>query len=130
MAEAQDMCVLSSFQSSLADLVIVARQAMPSRKETSSRVKELEDCIITLVKGDPGIQILQKLAILCLENPITEHLSPPPSPSLGLPISPSPFIAPSRTLPSLQSDIWDAGKNFERLFNSLIKFLEPGKASC
>lgn len=97
--------------------------------EPTDRVQELQGYIAALVQGEPGINVLQKLALLCLEKPVTESPSSPPSPGYGLPNSPSPFIEPSRSSPSLYADMWDKDKNFERLFNALINFLEPSKVS-
>ncbi|RDB23289.1 Protein STU1 [Hypsizygus marmoreus] len=87
-------------------------------------VQELQSYITALKDGDPGIRVLQKLALLCIENPVVESSSPPPSPGFGFPSSPSPFFSPSRSLPSLQADLWDTNKNFDRLFNALVQFLD------
>lgn len=44
-----------------------------------------------------------------------------------MPGSPSPFEA--RVIPSLHADIWNKDKNFERLFNALIAFLDPSRVT-
>jgi hypothetical protein len=109
----------------------VVAQGTPLKAiEPTDRVQELQGYMSALAQGDPGINVLQKLALLCLENPVTESPSPPPSPGYGLPSSPSPFVMPSHSLPSLHADMWGKDKNFERLFNALIQFLEPSKVSC
>jgi CLIP-associating protein 1/2 len=97
--------------------------------EPSDRVQALQGYITALENGDADIRVLQKLALLCSENPVAETPSPPLSPDFEYPNSPSPFLESSRSLMSLHSDIWDHNKNFERLFNALIQFLDPMKAS-
>jgi CLIP-associating protein 1/2 len=106
---------------------VVAQGTPLKAVDSNNRVIELQGYISALAEGDPGVHVLQKLALLCIENPVAESASPPPSPSFGFPSSPSPFIAPSRSLPSMQAEIWDKDKNFERLFNALVQFLEPSK---
>lgn len=108
---------------------MVAQGTPLKAMDSSNRVQELQGYITSLADGAPGIQVLKKLVLLCLENPAAESSSPPPSPVFGLPSSPSPLVTSSRTLPSLHADIWDANKNFERLFNALIQFLEPTRVS-
>jgi CLIP-associating protein 1/2 len=104
----------------------VVGQATPLRTaEGSDRVQELQAHVAAVVNGDPGTKVLQKLALLCLENPVTEPPSPPLSPDLDLVASPSPFNPQS--LPSLHSEMWDANKNFDRLFRALMQFLDPAK---
>lgn len=103
---------------------MLAQRVPTGFTEPSDKVQELQNHIDTLISGEPSVQILQKLALFCLENP-SAGSSSPPSPAIGHPGSPSPFTATSRSLPSLYSDIWDTNKNFERLFNALMQFLEP-----
>ncbi|KAJ7499121.1 clasp N terminal-domain-containing protein [Mycena latifolia] len=90
------------------------------------RIQELESYITLLENDDVDVRVLQKLALLAIENPITESVSSPLSPDY--PASPSPFMNPSRSLPSLHSDMWGKNKNFERLFNALLSFLQPAKS--
>ncbi|KAJ7095197.1 clasp N terminal-domain-containing protein [Mycena belliarum] len=90
------------------------------------RINELESYIAMLENDDVDVRVLQKLALLAIENPITEPASSPLSPDY--PASPSPFVNPSRSLPSLQSDMWGKNKNFERLFDALLSFLHPAKS--
>ncbi|KAJ7507542.1 clasp N terminal-domain-containing protein [Mycena galericulata] len=92
------------------------------------RIQELQSYIGMLEKDDIDINVLQKVALLSIENPITDSVSSPLSPDFGYPASPSPFINPSRSLPSLHSDMWGKNKNFERLFNALLSFLQPAKS--
>ncbi|KAG2152962.1 clasp N terminal-domain-containing protein [Suillus clintonianus] len=90
------------------------------------RVQELNDYITALESDQTDIRVLQKLALLCSSNPISEMTSPL-SPGLGLPSTVSPFLGISRSLPPLVPDIWTKDKSFERLFNALIKFLDPSR---
>lgn len=108
---------------------MVGRGAPLRTVEPSERVEELETYIALLGSGDADVLVLQKLVLLCLENPVLETSSPPLSPAFGYPTSPSPFIGTSRSLPSLQAEMWEQNKGFERLFNALIKYLEPIKVS-
>ncbi|KAF8076175.1 clasp N terminal-domain-containing protein [Lyophyllum atratum] len=94
----------------------------------ADKITELQGYIAALVEGEAGVQVLQKLALFSMENPVSESGSPPQSPGTGLPSSPSPFLNPSHSIPSLHADIWNANKNFERLFNALLQFLEPTKS--
>ncbi|KAG1753830.1 clasp N terminal-domain-containing protein [Suillus paluster] len=91
------------------------------------RVQELNDYITALESDETDIRILQKLAMLCSSNPIPSDTTSPLSPGLGLPSSVSPFLGTSRSLFPLIPDIWTKDKSFERLFNALIKFLEPSR---
>jgi CLIP-associating protein 1/2 len=91
------------------------------------RVQELNDYITALESDQTDIRVLQKLALLCSSNPIPSESTSPLSPGLGLPSSVSPFLGASHSLPPLIPDIWTKDKSFERLFNALIKFLEPSR---
>ncbi|KAJ7117389.1 clasp N terminal-domain-containing protein [Mycena crocata] len=96
--------------------------------DDGDQIQELQSYINMLESDDVDVRVLQKLALLAIENPIMESASSPLSPEFGYPASPSPFINPSRSLPSLHSDMWDKNKNFERLFNALLSFLQPAKS--
>lgn len=91
------------------------------------RVQELNDYITALESDQTDIRVLQKLALLCSSNPIPSATTSPLSPGLGLPSTVSPFLGISRSLPPLIPDIWTKEKSFERLFNTLIKFLDPSR---
>lgn len=129
VAEATSMYDLPfPLQLSFVYVAVVVGQATTLKfAEASDTAQELQDYIAAVVNGNPETQVLQKLALLCSENPVTEPPSPPPSPGLDLPTSPSPFIPTSRSLPSLSGNLWDANKNIDRLFNALIQFLDPTK---
>lgn len=95
--------------------------------EIEDRLQELHEYIIALEKGDADIRVLQKLSLVCTNNPIPPDSASPLSPGLGLPSATSPFLAVTRSLPPLIPDMWKKDKNFERLFDSLMKFLQPSK---
>jgi CLIP-associating protein 1/2 len=92
--------------------------------EPLDRIKELQSFIVALEQHPVSIRVLQKLALLCIENPVIDPSSPVSS-AFSAPSSPSPFSA--RPIPSLHSDMWTKDKNFERLFNALIKFFDPSR---
>ncbi|KAG5646405.1 hypothetical protein DXG03_003455 [Asterophora parasitica] len=105
----------------------LAAQGTPLRAtQPAEKIKELQGYIAALVDGELGIQMLQKLALFSIENPVADSTSDPPSPG-EFPGSPSPLMGASKSLTSLHADLWEADKNFERLFNALIQFLEPSK---
>ncbi|KAJ7179334.1 clasp N terminal-domain-containing protein [Mycena filopes] len=107
---------------------LVAQGTPLKAMDDGDRVQELQSYISMLENDDVDVRVLQKLALLSIENPITETASSPLSPEFGYPASPSPFINPSRSLPSLHSDMWGKNKNFERLFDALVLFLQPVKS--
>ena len=134
MVKAEDPYVIVSdhheSRNDLPPLPEVVAEGTPLRAAaTSDRAQELKGYIATLEEGEASIHILKKLALLCLENPAIESSSPPPSPGFGLPSSPSPFLTSARSLPSLHPGIWDMDKNFERLLNALLDFLQPIRVS-
>ncbi|KAF8138205.1 clasp N terminal-domain-containing protein [Boletus edulis] len=67
--------------------------------EPADRVEELQNFVTALEDGNADVRVLQKLALLCSNNPIPADTASPLSPRLGLPSSPSPFILTMRTLP-------------------------------
>jgi len=95
--------------------------------EGMSQEQELSSYITALEQGQADIHILQRISLLCIENPAGELASPLLSPVFGPPSSPSPFLDSPRSLPSLRPELWTKDKNFERLFKALMKFLDPGK---
>lgn len=104
------------------------RHATPLKATAAEgRVQELNDYITALESDQTDIRVLQKLALLCSSNPIPSATTSPLSPGLGLPSTVSPFLGISRSLPLLIPDIWTKDKSFERLFNALIKFLDPSR---
>lgn len=106
---------------------VVAQGTPLKAVDDVDRVQELQSYISMLENDDADVRVLQKLALLAIENPVTETASSPLSPDFGYPASPSPFINPSRSLPSLHADMWGKNKNFDRLFNALLSFLQPTK---
>lgn len=95
--------------------------------EPIDRVEELHEFVTALEDGDADVRVLQKLALLCSTNPIPADTASPLSPRLGLPLSPSPFIPIMRTLPPVVPDMWTKERSFDRLFDGLLKFLDPTK---
>ncbi|KAH7922895.1 hypothetical protein BV22DRAFT_1197100 [Leucogyrophana mollusca] len=95
--------------------------------DAGDRVQELQHYITALEDGEADVRVLQKLALLCRNNPVAADAASPLSPGLGLPSSVSPFLSVSRALPPLIADIWTKDKSFDRLFNALMKFLEPSR---
>ena len=132
VAEAPGMCVFSFYLNSILANAgpVVGRTTTLKTGETTDKVQDLQNYIAAVINGDPGIEVLQKLALVCLENPVTEPPSPPPSPSLNLPTSPSPFTPLSGSLQSLHDNIWGVDRNFDHLFNALMQFLDPAKVIC
>lgn len=126
MAEAQDSYVfnliIAPFPSS--SVPVIAQGSPLKAAETSDRIQELQRYISLLENGSADVHTLQKLVLLCAENPVAEPFSPL-SPDSEFPSSPSPFIDNSRSIPSLYSDLWDNNKNFEKLFRALMEFLVP-----
>ncbi|KAG5339205.1 hypothetical protein C0989_005186 [Termitomyces sp. Mn162] len=101
----------------------VVSQGTPLRAtQSTDKVKELQNYITELVDGELGVHGLQKLALFSIENPVSDANSPL-NPGQGVLNSPSPFFK-SASVRSLHADIWEVDKNFERLFNALIQFLE------
>ncbi|KIJ70299.1 hypothetical protein HYDPIDRAFT_78420 [Hydnomerulius pinastri MD-312] len=95
--------------------------------EPGDRVQELQEFIAALENDDADIRVLRKLMLLCSNNPIPADTASPLSPRLGLPMSPSPFISITRALPPLIPDMWTRDKSFDRLWEGLMRFLEPTK---
>ena len=107
--------------------IIVVEHGTPLKGvEPSDRVQELESFIVALERRPVAVRTLQKLALLCIENPVVDPTSLSNA-DFSAPYSPSPFS--NRSIPSLHSDMWTKEKNFERLFNGLITFLEPSRVS-
>ncbi|KAG6335300.1 hypothetical protein ID866_3784 [Astraeus odoratus] len=95
--------------------------------EVEDRVQELQEYISALERGEADIRVLQKLALICTNNPIPADSASPLCSGLGLPSATSPFIALTRSLPPLIPDMWAKDKCFERLFDGLMKYLEPSR---
>lgn len=93
--------------------------------EPADRVEELHEFVTVLEEGDADVRVLQKLALLCSSNPIPADTASPLSTRLGLPSSPSAIIPVMRTLPPIVPDMWTKERGFDRLFDGLLKFLEP-----
>lgn len=97
--------------------------------EVEDRLQEFQEYISALEEGGADVRVLQKLTLICANNPVPADSASPLSPGLGLPSTTSPFIAITRSLPPLIPDMWIKNKSFERLFDGLMKYLEPSKVS-
>ncbi|KAJ3533311.1 hypothetical protein NM688_g7304 [Phlebia brevispora] len=94
--------------------------------EPSDHKEELNGYISGLERGTADIRVLKKLALLCIESPVNELISPI-SPVLSGPFSPSAQSGGARSLLSFKSDLWDQDKAFERLFSALMQYLDPAR---
>lgn len=94
--------------------------------DTTGKKTELKRCIAALDDGSASVTTLKTLAWLSMENPVQEEPNDFRT-GFSLPMSPSPSMTKFNSAPSLMSTIWDEDKNFERLFNALIKFLSVDK---
>lgn len=109
----------------LTSCTAVDRYAPLKMMDVEDRVQEFQQHISALEDGTADIEALQKLAQICNTNPIPPDSASPLSSELGLPSVTSPFIAVTRSLPPLIPDMWRKDKSFERLFDGLMKYLEP-----
>jgi CLIP-associating protein 1/2 len=107
----------------LTQALTVIQQGTPLKGvKPSERIQELQGYISSLESGVAGKKTLQKLALLCIENPAAESISSPYSAEYS---TPSPFAPPARSLPSLKSDMWAKDKNFDRMFKALMNYMHP-----
>src|SRR5436190_8119141 len=95
------------------DLTVIQHGTPLKGVRPSERIQELQGYITTLESGEAGKQTLQKLALLCIENPAAELSSSPQGTEFS---TPSPFVPPARAVPSLKDDMWAKDKNFDRMF--------------
>lgn len=93
-------------------------------KDDAERIQELKTHIAALEVGDITKENLQRVALFCSENTVSDLSSPPPSPGGG---SPSPFLLNPSTSLTTRSELWDTERVFDRLFNALMQYLEPSK---
>lgn len=118
---------MSSAGLSLPSCELVLQQGSPLKGvKPTDRTDELVHYITALEAGSADARTLQKLALLCFENPIIDPLS---SGSNGVsdPVSPSPSVINARAVPPLHKDLWTESKHFDRLFDGLTKFLTPDR---
>jgi CLIP-associating protein 1/2 len=90
---------------------------------------ELQNYISALESGSADLRTLQKLALLCIENPVDDVALSPLSHSPSFGVASLPLIGGSRQIQSLGADMWMDGKNCDRLFTALVNFLEPSRVS-
>jgi CLIP-associating protein 1/2 len=122
-------CSPLALYTTFSDIAIVVIQQGTPLTDREDPDQELQGYIHNLKQGQADIRVLQKLAWLCIEHPATTTPSPIQSPRFGSPGSPSPFLPSSRSLPLFQSDLWMKDKNFEKVFNALIKFVTLAEVS-
>ncbi|KAL0949584.1 hypothetical protein HGRIS_009633 [Hohenbuehelia grisea] len=94
----------------------------------SDKLEELKGYTTALQSAECDVGTLQKIALFCRKNPVTEPTSPL-STGYGSPTSPSPFLTPASSIASLQIDIWGQDKNFENLFDGLLGYMDTEKRS-
>ena len=105
---------------------------MPTGHEDAS-APDSEDALQTLLaeleQGSADVPVLKKLARLCTQNPVHEEPRSPASPAFSVPLTPSPVDGSARQLSSSDSEFWLRDKLFDRLFNTLLRVLDPRKVS-
>ena len=87
---------------------------------------ELRSYLARMESGDVDIDLLQKLALFCMANPVSSPSSPTGT-DYGYFGSPTPFASSSGSVPNLHADIWETDKNFDRLIKCLVQYVEPQK---
>ncbi|KAG7448982.1 uncharacterized protein BT62DRAFT_963764 [Guyanagaster necrorhizus] len=87
---------------------------------------ELKGYISRMKSGDVDVDLLRRIALFCIANPVADPSSPM-SPELGYSGSPSPFVS-SSFVSNLHSDIWERNHNSDRFLNALIQCLNPLKS--
>lgn len=104
---------------------MISKAAPLKSKDDAERIEELNSHIAALQAGEITKESLQRIALICSENTVSDLSSPPPSPGGG---SPSPFVLNSASVPlTTRSELWDTERVFARLFNALMQYLEPTK---
>lgn len=103
---------------------LISKAGPLKAKDDAERIQELKTHIAALEVGDITKENLQRVALFCSENTVSDLSSPPPSPGGG---SPSPFLLNPSTSLTTRSELWDTERVFDRLFNALMQYLEPSK---
>ncbi|KAL1706731.1 clasp N terminal-domain-containing protein [Schizophyllum commune] len=97
-------------------------QGTPLKSSDSEVASELNAYITQLEGDDWDVRTLQKLALICKERPAAPSASPPLSPRIDEPANP--FAPPE----SDNSELWKQGRAFDRLFEALLKALNPERS--
>ncbi|KAF9563665.1 hypothetical protein CPC08DRAFT_705806 [Agrocybe pediades] len=101
-------------------------QSVRSRTKAPPSVgQELEDIVGALDRGDANVQMLKRLAMICMENAAPDSLSPSMSTGSN-PSSPTPLNG-SSVAKALHVDIWEKNNMFDRFFKSLMNYLQPDR---
>ena len=110
-------------------IVTVIKSAGPSLgQEHADREEELQGYISALEQSSADIPALKNTALLCTQMPVIEASSPT-SPDFSAPLTPSPAIGNSDSLPSFAKTFWSERKNLDRLFDALVSYLNPNQVS-
>ncbi|KZT72610.1 hypothetical protein DAEQUDRAFT_722772 [Daedalea quercina L-15889] len=103
------------------------KSARPSLgEEHADREEELQEYISALEQSSADIPALRNMALLCTQIPVIEASSPT-SPDFAAPLTPSPAIGSSDSLPSFAKGFWSLRKNLDRLFDALVSFLNAAQ---
>ncbi|KAI9001213.1 clasp N terminal-domain-containing protein [Trametes punicea] len=103
------------------------KMAAPAEDDVAQdREETVKTFIVALEDGSADVAVLKKLARLCSKNPVHEPLSPV-SPDFSVPLTPSPLEGAVMPLATGKVEYWMQDKLFDRLFNALVKFLDPRK---
>ncbi|TRM68360.1 clasp N terminal-domain-containing protein [Schizophyllum amplum] len=94
-------------------------QGTPLRTADAHLFGELERYVSQLESDEWDARTLQKLALICKERPAAASSSPPLSPHLEA--ATNPFAPPGAN----NTDLWQHGRTFDRLLNTLLKALTP-----
>ncbi|KAF9534422.1 clasp N terminal-domain-containing protein [Crepidotus variabilis] len=93
----------------------------------SEPLEELEIHISTLENGNVEVASLKRLALFCMLNSVTDSLlSPLSGPGNHFPPSPT-YEPPGWPAKELNNQLWENNRNFDRLFNNLMAYLQPEK---
>jgi CLIP-associating protein 1/2 len=96
----------------------------PLKSTQSSQKQELLQYVAALEGGKASLRTLQKLVLICNQNPsVGESLaSASTQTSFGSPLSPTPLRSIERQGPR-PDDVWEDGRIVDRLFVALSTFV-------
>lgn len=106
---------------------VIKSASPPLSHECADREEELQGYISALEQSSADIPALKNMALLCTQMPVLEASSPA-SPDFSAPLTPSP-VASSSSSSSPAKRLWFQNKNVDRLFDALIKYLDPAQVS-
>lgn len=85
---------------------------------------DLSSYIAALETETDAVDTLQKLTLFCIANPSIDAAS---SSGIASPTSPSPFITPSSSDSSMNTELWEKNRRFDKMFEALLRHLDPSK---